>query len=72
MSCLNNKKMTKHSKLKKCKLCRAKIPKGKESYLEGNIVCQTCYKRLKTPIAPLRRNSWMDKLIEEVKLRKGL
>jgi hypothetical protein len=64
--------MTKTSKPKKCKLCKAIIPKGKESYFEKNIVCSRCFKRLKSPIPEKRANSFMAKLIEQVKGRKGI
>jgi hypothetical protein len=64
--------MIKQSKQKKCKLCRNKIRKGNECYYGGSLVCSKCFQRLKTPIPTRRRNSWMIKLVEEIKLRKGI
>jgi recombinational DNA repair protein (RecF pathway) len=64
--------MKKQQKLKKCKLCRNKIPKKEVCYFGGNKVCQKCWKRLKSPIPTIRRESWLSKFAEEMKLRKEI
>ena len=55
-------------------LCEKIIEKGKESYINGKVVCQNCFKDLKSENTIKRegnltkRKSWLDKLINKDKL----
>lgn len=51
----------------KCQNCKDPIPKGKEKYAKGKVLCEWCFERIKQHKPPISKKRYIKWVLENMK-----